>query len=53
VIVASASIIVRRGRGAGEAQRRALAPVLWTGGVAFSVFVLAKGSTPPARLRTS
>jgi signal transduction histidine kinase len=43
VILASASIIVRRGRGAGEAQRRALAPVLWTGGVAFSVFVLAKG----------
>jgi signal transduction histidine kinase len=35
--------MVRRGRAAGEAQRRALAPVLWTGGAAFAMFVLAKG----------
>ena len=27
----------------GEAQRRALTPVLWTAGAAFSAFLVAKG----------
>jgi signal transduction histidine kinase len=43
LVVISLAIIVRRERRAGSAQRRALAPVLWTGGVAFAAFGIAKG----------
>jgi signal transduction histidine kinase len=43
VIGVSVAILLRRGIRGGEAQRRALTPVLWTAGVAFSAFIVAKG----------
>jgi signal transduction histidine kinase len=43
IIGMSVAIIARRGIRGGEAQRRALTPVLWTAGVAFAVFIAAKG----------
>jgi signal transduction histidine kinase len=43
VIGVSVALLVRRGLRGGEAQRRALTPVLWTAGVAFSAFIVAKG----------
>jgi signal transduction histidine kinase len=43
LIVASVIVIVRRGLAGSAAQRRALTPVLWTGGAAFAVFAVAKG----------
>ncbi len=43
VIVPSVYLVARRWRGAPAAQRRVLAPVLWTGGAAFAVFLVAKG----------
>jgi signal transduction histidine kinase len=43
VIGASFLILARRWRAATPPQRRALAPVLWTGGAAFVVFVIANG----------
>jgi signal transduction histidine kinase len=43
VIGASVMLLVRRWGAVPPAQRGAVAPVLWTGGVAFAVFLLAKG----------
>jgi signal transduction histidine kinase len=43
LVVASLAIIVRRERRGGGAMRTALRPVLWTGGVAFCAFGIAKG----------
>ena len=43
VIAVSVAILLRRGIRGGEAQRRALTPVLWTAGAAFSAFIVAKG----------
>jgi signal transduction histidine kinase len=43
LIVASLTILVRRWRTATPPQRRALAPVVWTGAAAFAVFVVAIG----------
>ena len=43
IVVASAVLIVRRERASGGARREALAPVLWTGGIAFAGFAVAKG----------
>jgi signal transduction histidine kinase len=43
IILPSAALLVRRWRAAPPAQRRTLAPVLWTGGSAFGVFLIAKG----------
>jgi signal transduction histidine kinase len=39
----SVAIIVRRGLAGSAAQRRALTPVLWTGGAAFAVFLASNG----------
>src|SRR3954469_12343523 len=41
--VASGVLIVRRWRAASPPQRRVLAPVVWTGGLALAAFVIAKG----------
>ena len=41
--VAVIVLMVRRERVSGGARRRALAPVLWTGGIAFASFIVAKG----------
>jgi signal transduction histidine kinase len=43
VIVASLTILVRPWRTATPPQRRALAPVMWTGAVAFAVFAVVLG----------
>jgi signal transduction histidine kinase len=43
VIAASFVILARRWRAATPPQRRALAPVVWTGGAAFVVFMIANG----------
>jgi signal transduction histidine kinase len=43
VILATAVLLARRWAAAPPAQRRVVAPVLWTGGAAFAVFVLAAG----------
>jgi signal transduction histidine kinase len=43
VVAASLVILVRRWRTATPPQRRALAPVVWTGGAAFVVFLIANG----------
>ena len=43
VVAASVALLVRRWGAAPPAQRRTVAPVLWTGGAAFIVFLLAKG----------
>jgi signal transduction histidine kinase len=43
VIGASLVILARRWRAATPPQRRALAPVLWTGGAAFVMFAIANG----------
>jgi signal transduction histidine kinase len=43
IIAVSAGLLVRRWRAAPAAQRRTLAPVLWTGGTAIAVFVVATG----------
>ena len=43
VVVATAVLLVRRWRAATPAQRRTVAPVLWTGGAAFAAFMLATG----------
>jgi signal transduction histidine kinase len=43
IVVASAVLIVRRERASGGARREALTPVLWTGGIAFAGFAVAKG----------
>ena len=42
VIACALVLIMRRRRAGGEPQRRALAPVLWTGGAALVAFVIAK-----------
>jgi signal transduction histidine kinase len=41
-ILVGLALVIRRVRGAPPARRRALAPVLWTGGVALGAFVVAK-----------
>jgi signal transduction histidine kinase len=43
IIGVSVGLLVRRWRAAPAAQRRTLAPVLWTGGSAIAVFVVATG----------
>jgi len=43
LILVSARMLVRRWGAAPAARRRVLAPVLWTGGAAFSVYFLATG----------
>jgi signal transduction histidine kinase len=43
VVAVSVAIIVRRGLAGSAAQRRALTPVLWTGGAAFAMFLASKG----------
>jgi signal transduction histidine kinase len=43
VIGATAVLLFRRWAAAPPAQRRTVAPVLWTGGTAFAVFAVAKG----------
>jgi signal transduction histidine kinase len=43
IVAGSVAILVRRGMTGSAAQRRALTPVLWTGGAAFAVFLLSKG----------
>jgi signal transduction histidine kinase len=43
LILVSARMLVRRWGAAPAARRRILAPVLWTGGAAFSVYFLAAG----------
>ena len=43
IVAASVTILVRRGMAGSAAQRRALTPVLWTGGAAFAAFLLSKG----------
>ncbi len=43
IVAASVAILVRRGMAGSAAQRRALTPVLWTGGAAFAAFLLSKG----------
>jgi signal transduction histidine kinase len=43
VVAAAVVLIVRRWRRGGPAQRRALSPVLLTGGAAFASFMVAKG----------
>ena len=43
VLAASFLILARRWRAATPPQRRALAPVVWTGGAAFVVFMIANG----------
>jgi signal transduction histidine kinase len=43
IITVSVGLLVRRWRATPAAQRRTLAPVLWTGGTAFAVFMVAKG----------
>jgi signal transduction histidine kinase len=43
VIAASLAILVRRWRDATPPRRRALAPVLWSGGVVIVVYAIAKG----------
>jgi len=43
VIVVSLAILVRRWRAATPPQRRALAPVMWTGGLVIVVYAIAKG----------
>jgi signal transduction histidine kinase len=43
VVTAAVVLIVRRWRRGGRTQRRALSPVLWTGGASFASFMVAKG----------
>ncbi len=43
LIVAGTVLLARRWGAAPAAQRRTLAPILWTGGAAFTVFAVAKG----------
>src|SRR5918998_1295986 len=43
LILVSAALLVRRWGAAAAARRRVLAPVLWTGGVAFFVFFVSAG----------
>jgi signal transduction histidine kinase len=43
IIVAGTVLLARRWGAAPAGQRRTLAPILWTGGAAFTVFSLAKG----------
>jgi signal transduction histidine kinase len=43
LVVCAVVLIVRRERLSGGARRRALTPVLWTGGIAFASFIVANG----------
>ena len=43
LVVCSVVLIVRRERATGGARRRALMPVLWTGGIAFASFLITNG----------
>jgi signal transduction histidine kinase len=43
VVALSVAILVRRGLAGSAGQRRALTPVLWTGGAAFAAFVVSNG----------
>jgi signal transduction histidine kinase len=43
VVLPTVVLLVRRWSAAPAPERRTLAPILWTGGAAFSVFLLAKG----------